>query len=99
MQQYFTQSRQILFLYYSCQSLEVRLLDADSIGYITTNKEKTISEQEDEIVNIFNKLRSESYRDQIGIYKQLRQEKVAQMVDKIVDGKKRKQQISISSDK
>ena len=77
----------------------VRLLDADSIGYIATNKEKTISEQEDEIVNIFNKLRSESYRDQIGIYKQLRQEKVAQMVDKIVDGKKRKQQISISSDK
>ena len=77
----------------------VRLLDADSIGYIATNKEKTISEQEHEIVNIFNKLRSESYRDQIGIYKQLRQEKVAQMVDKIVDGKKRKQQISISSDK
>ena len=77
----------------------IRLLDADSIGYIATNKEKTISEQEDEIVNIFNKLRSESYRDQIGIYKQLRQEKVAQMVDKIVDGKKRKQQISISSDK
>ena len=74
-------------------------MDADSIGYITTNKEKTISEQEDEIVNIFKKLRSESYRDQIGIYKQLRQEKVAQMVDKIVDGKKRKQQISISSDK
>jgi len=74
-------------------------LDADSIGYIATNKEKTISEQEHEIVNIFNKLRSESYRDQIGIYKQLRQEKVAQMVDKIVDGKKRKQQISISSDK
>lgn len=74
-------------------------MDADSIGYIATNKEKTISEQEDEIVNIFNKLRSESYRDQIGIYKQLRQEKVAQMVDKIVDGKKRKQQISISSDK
>ena len=77
----------------------VRLLDADNIGYIATNKEKTISEQEHEIVNIFNKLRSESYRDQIGIYKQLRQEKVAQMVDKIVDGKKRKQQISISSDK
>ena len=74
-------------------------MEADSIGYIATNKEKTISEQEDEIVNIFNKLRSESYRDQIGIYKQLRQEKVAQMVDKIVDGKKRKQQISISSDK
>ena len=74
-------------------------MDADSIGYIATNKEKTISEQEHEIVNIFNKLRSESYRDQIGIYKQLRQEKVAQMVDKIVDGKKRKQQISISSDK
>ena len=74
-------------------------MDADSIGYIATNKEKTFSEQEDEIVNIFNKLRSESYRDQIGIYKQLRQEKVAQMVDKIVDGKKRKQQISISSDK
>ena len=74
-------------------------MDADSLGYIATNKEKTFSEQEDEIVNIFNKLRSESYRDQIGIYKQLRQEKVAQMVDKIVDGKKRKQQISISSDK
>ena len=74
-------------------------MDADSIGYIATNKEKTISEQEHEIVNIFNKLRSESYRDQIGIYKQLRQEKVAQMVDKIVDGKKRKQQISISSHK
>ena len=74
-------------------------MDADSIGYIATNKEKTISEQEDEIVNIFKKLRSKSYRDQIGIYKQLRQEKVAQMVDKIGDGKKRKQQISISSDK
>ena len=74
----------------------VRLLDADSIGYIATNKEKPISKQEDEIVNIFNKLRNESYRDQIQIYKQLRQEKVAQMVDKIAGGKKRKQQISIT---
>ena len=77
----------------------VRLLDADSIGYIATNKEKPISKQEDEIVNIFNKLRNESYRDQIQIYKQLRQEKVAQMVDKIAGGKKRKLQISISSNK
>ena len=77
----------------------VRLLDADNIGYITTNKEKPISKQEDEIVDIFNKLRNESYRDQIKIYKQLRQEKVAQMVDKIAGGKKRKQQISIGSDK
>ena len=77
----------------------VRLLDADSIGYIATNKEKPISKQEDEIVNIFNKLRNESYRDQIQIYKQLRQEKVAQMVDKIAGGKKRKQQISITSDR
>ena len=74
-------------------------MDADSIGYIATNKEKPISKQEDEIVDIFNKLRNESYRDQIQIYKQLRQEKVAQMADKIADGKKRKQQISISSDK
>ena len=77
----------------------VRLLDADNIGYITTNKEKPISKQEDEIVDIFNKLRNESYRDQIKIYKQLRQEKVAQMVDKIASGKKRKQQISITSDR
>ena len=74
-------------------------MDADSIGYICTNKEKPISKQEDEIVNIFNKLRNESYRDQIQIYKQLRQEKVVQMVDKIAGGKKRKQQISVSSDK
>ena len=81
----------MLILYYSCQSLVVRLLDADNIGYITTNKEKPISKQEDEIVDIFNKLRNESYRDQIKIYKQLRQEKVAQMVDKIAGGKKRKQ--------
>ena len=77
----------------------VRLLDADNIGYIATNKEKPISKQEDEIVDIFNKLRNESYRDQIQIYKQLRQEKVVQMVDKIAGGKKRKQQISIGSDK
>ena len=77
----------------------VRLLDADNIGYITTNKEKPISKQEDEIVDIFNKLRNESYRDQIKIYKQLRQEKVLQMVDKIAGGKKRKQQISITSDR
>ena len=74
-------------------------MDADSIGYIATNIEKPISKQEDEIVNIFNKLRNESYRDQIQIYKQLRQEKVAQMADKIAGGKKRKQQISIGSDK
>ena len=74
-------------------------MDADSIGYIATNKENPISKQEDEIANIFKKLRSESYRDQIQIYKQLRQEKVAQMADKIAGGKKRKQQISIGSDK
>jgi hypothetical protein len=50
---------------------------------LTMNDEKTI--------NIFNKLREESYQDQIKLYKNLRKQEVLQMVDKILEGKKRKQ--------
>ena len=46
---------------------------------------------DEETISIFNKLRHESYQDQIKLYKDLRKQEVLQIVDKILEGKKRKQ--------
>ena len=73
-----------------CNHPDICLVDADAtFGNHAIGKETPVNETED-VVNIFNSLREESYKDQIKIYRNLRQEEIVQMADKIVDGKKRK---------
>ena len=45
---------------------------------------------DEKIVRIFNEFRSESYKDQIKLYRNLRKDEVFKVADKIIDGKKRK---------
>ena len=45
---------------------------------------------DEKIVRIFNEFRSESYEDQIKLYRNRRKDEVLKVVDKIIDGKKRK---------
>ena len=45
---------------------------------------------DEKIVGIFNEFRSESYKDQIKLYRNLRRDEVLKVADKIIDGKKRK---------
>ena len=71
----------------------IRLLHTSSVCENPALNKETQLEYDDEVVGIFNKLRDESYNDQITLYRNLRKEEVFQMADKIVEGKKRKLQI------
>ena len=52
---------------------------------------------DEKIVRIFNEFRSESYKDQIKLYRNLRKDEVFKVADKIIDGKKRKLKSRTSS--
>ena len=74
----------------SYNSGDIRLLWADrrTQNYASGDKVKI---NDEETINIFNKLRDESYQEQIKLYKNLRKQEVLEMVDTILEGKKRKQ--------
>ena len=52
---------------------------------------------DEKIVRIFNEFRSESYKDQIKLYRNLRKDEVFKVADQIIDGKKRKLKSRTSS--
>ena len=74
----------------SCKNTDIRLVDADATFSTPAIGEKALANETDDVVAIFNKLREDSYQDQVKIYRNLRQEEIVQMAEKIVDGKKRK---------
>ena len=68
----------------------IRLMLTDSVHRSTTDSEETKFKYDDEIVRIFNEFRSENYQDQIKLYRNLRKDEIFKIVDKIIEGKKRK---------
>lgn len=86
---------QILFSFSRNKVNSIRLLDANDENQSNVNDEVRHSKNI-EAVKIFESLRNESYQNQIKLYKNLRKSEVLGMVDKIVEGKKRKSQSYVS---
>ena len=69
----------------------LRLLLAEGKTRNNRISQSKLPQNKEEILNVFNKVRDESYQDQINLYKNRRKIEVFEMADKILEGKKRKQ--------
>ena len=70
------------------QKVNVRLLNSNQADETNPDEDKCLKHHE--AVNAFEDQRNESYKEQIKLYRNIRKAEVLSMVDKIVDGKRRK---------
>ena len=70
------------------QKANLRLLNSNQADETNQDEDKCLDHNE--AVNAFEGQRDESYKEQIKLYRNIRKEEVLSMVDKIVDGKRRK---------
>ena len=70
------------------QKANVRLLNSNRADETNPDEDKCL--EHNEAVIAFEDRRDESYKEQIKLYRNIRKEEVLSMVDKIVDGKRRK---------
>ena len=75
------------------QKANVRLLNSNQADETNPNEDKCL--EHNKAVNAFKDQRDESYKEQIKLYRNIRKEEVLSMVDKIVDGKRRKLRINV----
>ena len=70
----------------------IRLLLSSSANRGATDQSDTIkrTKSDEQIAQLYNEFQSESYKDQIKLHRNQRKEEILKMVDKIVEGKKRK---------